>query len=237
MLEEPAMPTPVSVPLSEPVRKLWFQKMVQTLGERYMGISMLKLPEDLRVYEYLLWTSRANVVIELGSNMGGSALWFRDRLAALAAYGRIERPMVITVDQRTPRVEASLDSVDSNWRDSISVVGGDVTDPGLVEEVRRLLPPDARCLVSEDTAHTYETTIAALRGFSQFVPVGGFFVAEDGSVDVEEMRPPRWTHRPRGVIPAVRDWLAEEGKGFQVRRDLELYGLTSNVEGYLERIA
>jgi cephalosporin hydroxylase len=237
MPEEPALPTPVSVPLTDPVRNLWFQRVRQTLGDTYMGVSLLKLAEDLRVYEHLLWISRANVVIELGSKAGGSALWFRDRLAALAACGRIERPLVITVDRRTPPVVASLDSVDPNWRDSISLLRGDVTDPGVVEDVRRLVPPGARCLVSEDTAHTYETTLAALRGFSEFVPVGGFFVVEDGAVDIEEMRPPRWVHRPRGVIPAVRDWLADEGECFRVRRDLELYGLTSNVEGYLERVA
>ena len=89
--------------------------------------------------------------------------------------------------------------------------------------------------MSEDTAHTRESTLGALRGFSQFVPVGGFFVVEDGFVDVEEMRPdPDW---PRGVVPAIREWLAgEEGSRFRVRRDLEMYGLTCRVEGYLQRV-
>jgi cephalosporin hydroxylase len=201
-----------------------------------MGISLLKLPEDLRVYEHLLWHSRANVVIELGSKAGGSALWFRDRLAALAACGRIERPLVISIDRRTAPAEAGLDAADPGWRDSISLVHGDVRDSGLLEEVRGLVPRGARCLVSEDTAHTYETTIAALRNFSELVPVGGFFVVEDGAVDGEEMRPPRWEHRPRGVIPALHDWLADGGQSFRTRRDLELYGLSSNVEGYLERV-
>jgi cephalosporin hydroxylase len=237
MLEEPALPPPVSVELSDPVRNLWFQRILQALTETYMGISLLKLPEDLRVYEHLLWTSRANVVIELGAKVGGSALWFRDRLAALAACGRIESPRVISIDRRTVPAETALDSADPNWRDSITLLNGDVRDAGLLEEVRRLLPSGARCLVSEDTAHTYETTLAALRNFSELVPVGSFFVVEDGAVDVEEMRPPRWEHRPRGVIPALHEWLADEGQNFRVRRDLELYGLSSNVEGYLERVA
>ncbi len=33
-----------------------------------MGVKLLKCPEDLRVYEYLLWLTRANVVVELGQN-------------------------------------------------------------------------------------------------------------------------------------------------------------------------
>jgi cephalosporin hydroxylase len=237
MRDEPALPTPVSVELSDPVRNLWFQRIRQALTETYMGISLLKFPEDLRVYEHLLWSSRANVVVELGAKAGGSALWFRDRLASLAEYGRIDKPHVISIDRRTAPAEAALDSADPNWRDSITLLNGDVRDEGVLEDVRQLLPPGARCLVSEDTAHTYETTLAALRNFSELVAVGGFFVVEDGAVDVEEMRPPRWEHRPRGVIPALHDWLEREGKDFRIRRDLELYGLSSNVEGYLERVA
>jgi cephalosporin hydroxylase len=108
-----------------------------------------------------------------------------------------------------------------------------VGDPALVAEVRRAVGPEARCLVSEDTAHTHESTLASLRGFARFVPPGGFFVVEDGFVDVEEMRPsPDW---PRGVRSAIDVWLAGEGEQFVVRRDLELYGLTTDVGGYLQR--
>jgi cephalosporin hydroxylase len=202
-----------------------------------MGIPMLKLPEDLRVYEHLLWLSRADVVIELGTKNGGSALWFRHRLDSLAACGRIERPQVISIDLRTGPASRALEAADPNWRDSIALLTGDIGDANLVEEVRRLVPPGARCLVSEDTAHTYETTLAALRNFSEFVPVGGFFVVEDGHVDSDEMRPRHPDRWPRGVVPALHEWLEEEGTGFRIRRDLELYGLTSNLEGYLERVA
>jgi cephalosporin hydroxylase len=235
MPKEPALPSPARVVLSEPVRNLWLQRIRQAAQDTYMGVPLRKLPEDLRVYEHLLWRSQCDVVIELGTNMGGSALWFRDRLASLAAYGRIDRPLVVSIDLSTSHASENLDAADPSWRDSISLLEGDVRNADLLEEVRKLLPQGARCLVSEDTAHTYETTLAALRGFSEFVPVGGFFVVEDGCVDVEDMRPtPAW---PRGVLPAIRDWLAGEKFRFRLRRDLELYGISCNPEGYLERVA
>ena len=53
-----------------------------------------------------------------------------------------------------------------------------MTDPSLPAEVERLLPDDARCLVIEDSAHTYATTRAALDAFAHLVPAGGFFVVE-----------------------------------------------------------
>jgi cephalosporin hydroxylase len=88
--------------------------------------------------------------------------------------------------------------------------------------------------VIEDSAHEYETTLAALTGFSDLVPPGGFFVVEDGCVDVEELRlSPDW---PRGVLPALHDWLqTSAGQQFTVRRDLELYGVSCHPEGFLQR--
>ena len=87
----------------------------------------------------------------------------------------------------------------------------------------------------EDSAHVYETTYASLAGFARFVPPGGFFVVEDGCVDVDEMRlSPDW---PRGVLPALHDWLGTpRGQGFRVRRDLELYGISCHPEGFLQRL-
>ncbi|MCW3064698.1 MAG: Rhamnosyl O-methyltransferase precursor [Solirubrobacterales bacterium] len=195
-----------------------------------------KFPEDLRVYEHLIWTCRPDVVIELGSQFGGSALWFRDRLRTAAAYGRTRGARVIAVDLDMSEARAALAAVDPAHEDTIALVEADVRDPALPRRVEALVPDGARCLVVEDSAHVYETTIAALRGFARFVPAGGVFVVEDGCVDVEAMRlTPDW---PRGVLPAVADWLAsEEGAAFERRRDLELYGLSCHPDGFLRRRA
>jgi cephalosporin hydroxylase len=89
-------------------------------------------------------------------------------------------------------------------------------------------------MVVEDSLHSRETTLAALRGFAGFVQPGGYFVVEDGCVDIDELRPAAdW---PRGVIPAIEEWLAtEEGRGFTLRRELELYGVTCHPHGFLQR--
>ena len=59
-------------------------------------------------------------------------------------------------------------------------------------------------------------------------------MVEDGCVDIEPMRlDPDW---PRGVLPAVEDWLkSTAGAAFLVRRDLEVYGITCHPQGFLQR--
>jgi cephalosporin hydroxylase len=228
------LPPTVRVDLHEQVRDYWLRRLEQHTGDFYAGVSMSKFPEDLRVYEHLIWTTRPDVVIEIGVAYGGSALWFRDRLRTAASYGRIGAPRVIGVDVDTGPAREALERADAAYPESITLIEGDVRDPDTPGRVRATVPRGARCLVVEDGAHTYETTMAALRGFSGFVPVGGVFVVEDGCVDVEELRlRPDW---PRGVLPAVEDWLASEGGGaFERCDDFPLYGLSCHLWGYLRR--
>jgi cephalosporin hydroxylase len=230
------LPRPVTTALSETVLELWRARAEQHLEDSYAGIRMSKFPEDLRVYEHLIWASKPNVVIEIGTLSGGSALWFRDRLRTLASYGQIDDPLVVSIDLDIGEAREAIGAVDPAYDDTIKLIAGDITDPALPGAVEPLLPAGARCLVVEDSAHVFETTIAALRGFARFVPPRGFFVVEDGSVDHERLRLREdW---PRGVLPAVREWLeTEEGRKFRVRRDLEIYGITSHPEGFLQRVA
>ena len=228
------LPPRVEVDLEAPASKLWNDRVKQSAEDSYLGIPLQKMPEALRIYEHLLWVSRPDVVVEIGVFQGASTLWFRDRLRTLSGYGRIgPEPRVIGIDISVDAARAQIGSVDADWARTIELVRADVLDPDLPDRIAELVP-SGRCLVIEDAAHVYETTMAALRGFARFVHPGGFFVVEDGYVDLPELRvDDDW---PRGVLPAVEDWLrTEEGARFQQRRDLELYGLSNHPDGLLQR--
>ncbi len=238
---EDNLPNPIELDLEESLRRYYKRRTVQSAQDWYAGVRMAKFPEDLRAYEHLLWQDRVDTVIELGAAFGGSALWFRDRMRAMEHYGRIAAPSrVISIDVDVDRPRALLDEADRSWEERITLVAGDVRDPELPKAVGRLVADGARVLVVEDSAHVYETTMGALKGFARFVGVGGYFVVEDGFVDIPEMVPGEefgWSQGPTGVLPALEDWLrTRQGKRFTVRRDLELYGLTSHPSGFLQRI-
>ena len=222
--------------LDEPLRSYWLARLRQHTSDTYAGVALSKFPEDLRVYEHLLWASRADAVIEVGAQSGGSALWFRDRLVSQARYTGAGRPTVLSIDLDVTKARETVAAADPSAEGSgeIVFIQSDVCDPHLADRVQRLLPRGARCLVSEDSAHVYDTTFAALESLSRFVPPGGFFVVEDGVVDIDELRANQdW---PRGVLPAVHDWLeTEHGREFEMRREFELYGVTCHPHGFLQR--
>jgi cephalosporin hydroxylase len=232
-LDDPAVPR-IGAPLDleAPVGDLWRTRLGTLLFDSYAGVPLRKLPEDLRVYEHLLWAGRIDVVIELGTAQGGSALWFRDRMRAFQQHGRCAGSLVVSVDLDLSPASEHLRADEPG----IELIEGDMRDPALPARVAAALPDGARCLVVEDGPHTYEATTAALNGFARFVPPGGWYVVEDGVVDEEPLRiDDSW---PRGVQRAVADWLAgPAGADFELRRDFEAYGLTCNCAGYLRRRA
>jgi cephalosporin hydroxylase len=232
--DEAGLPSNVELDLESSARQLWLARARQHTTDSYVGMPLAKFPEDLRTYEHLLWKMRANVVIDIGTWTGASALWFRDRLRTMHSYGRVDTPRVVSIDIDQEHAVAAVASADPDYANTITFLEGDVCDQALPELVARGLPRNARCLVVEDSAHVYETTHAALLGFSRFVPIGGYFVVEDGCVDIEQMRlDDSW---PRGVLPAIADWLStSDGEDFRVRRNLELYGMSCHPGGFLQR--
>ncbi|WP_165985224.1 CmcI family methyltransferase [Streptomyces sp. YIM 98790] len=233
--EDEQLPPRVEAELEQPLVTYWHARERQHLRDVYAGVRIKKFPEDLRLMEHLMWLSRSQAVVELGTHFGGAALWFRDRLRALAGYGRVPAEVrVVSVDVRQDKARAALPAADPGYGREITLLEGDITAPDTARRVAAALPAGARCLVVEDTLHTYDTTLAALRHFAPLVPLGGFFIAEDGIVDVPGLRPPGM---PGGVQPAVRDWLASaQGAAFRQRRDLERYGLTCHPGGWLQRV-
>jgi cephalosporin hydroxylase len=204
---------------------------------------MWKLPEDLQLYEHLLWESKATAVIELGAAHGGSALWFRDRLKAMMRYHSPgKEPLVISVDQTIGFAWGNCSKIDPAYAYTMKFLRADVRDADLADQIRPFLREDDRVLVSEDSGHTYDTTYAALGSCSEFISPGGFFVVEDTWTSVREM----WPDEPddmqkgwlgMGCLEAVDAWLADN-EGFTRRTEIEgWYGLTAFPGGWLQRKA
>ena len=237
------LPEAVELPPEPALTDHWRRRIDQHHAESWAGVPMAKLAEDLRVYQHLLWESRADTVIEVGSKWGGSLLWFRDQLRTFAGYGRLgHEPRVVGVDLATEHAVTLLDRADPSWREQITLIEGDLRDPEVAKRIDTEVEPLARCLVVEDAAHTGEVTRAALDALAHLVPKGGFFVVEDTHVDLERLHPEgppmirQLGVRSGGVRRAIDDWLeTAEGREFELRADLELYGVTTNPGGYLQR--
>jgi len=196
---------------------LMFHWTMHRHNSMYRGRHLLKTPMDLLVLRDIIADTRPEVVIEIGSFDGGSALWIADQLEIEKNPAR-----VIGVDV-SPRCTAVADS-------RIDWVIGDCTDPKVVDEVRRLAE-HRRGLVIEDSDHKLETTRRILQLYESFVAVGSYFIVEDTIVEFIDMPP------FPGPLAAVREFVERRSAAFRIDRSREKYLLTHNPMGYLARTA
>lgn len=188
------------------------------LQQRWLGHDIIKTPWDCWIYQEIIWETKPDVIIELGVMFGGASHYFAS-LLDLIGHGE-----VIGVD-------LTLDKVRSIDNRRISYIAGSSTAPETVEEVRRRVGK-RRCLVIADSDHEKNHVLAELRAYAEFVPVGGYLVAEDSLNDV-------MGHHPvpnEGPQAAAKAFLAENDSFVADRRFAERYVLTLNPDGYLKRI-
>jgi cephalosporin hydroxylase len=189
---------------------------------RYRRIHMLKSPLDIAIYMHLISELRPMTVIEIGSHRGASALWFADMIRMNGEQAR-----VVSIDlEIPPRAKDPR----------VTFLQGDATklQEALSDDLLATLPHP--WLVTEDSAHLYDTTRGVLEFFHPRLRAGDYVVVEDG--DVGDLDKP-FRIAP-GPNEAVHELLTKHPGQYEI--DAELcdffgYNVTSNPNGYLRRIA
>ncbi len=137
-----------------------------TMRYRYRDRALYKNPFDLALYLRLIGQLRPRSVLEIGTAEGGSALWFADMMTALGIDGR-----VLTIDRKAC---GTLEDP------RITVLVGEGTDLGSALPGSLLATLPRPWLVVEDSAHTYEVSLAVLLFFDRYLHPGDYIVIEDG---------------------------------------------------------
>lgn len=185
----------------------------------YKGVKAIKCPFDYVLYQMLIWEVQPDLIIEIGTNKGGSALYLAD-LLDLNKKGEIH-----TIDLSVNKEDASLLS-----HPRIKVY----KDGFMNYDTSHLLNYET-ILVIEDGSHTYEDTRAALEKFSSFVTKNSYFIAEDGIVN-ELGREKEFNGGPQKAVAEF----VKMNKNFIIdRKWCDFFGpnATFNVNGYLKKIS
>jgi cephalosporin hydroxylase len=215
-------PTRFDHRLTQPLYEYYEQLQEQIMhATHWMGVPMRKNPLDSWVYQEILHAVRPDVIVEIGSYVGGSTLFFAN-LMDLLGHGE-----VISVEVRRDRYEAE--------HPRISEVTGESLDPEVIAEVRRRCE-GRRAIVIHDGDHRREVVLGELRAYAELVPVGSYYIVEDGSVDQFPLGSPLHPKKfAEGPLLGVEDFLREDDR-FEVDRSMERYLITWNPSGYLRRV-
>jgi len=207
--------------LDAPLREVLQKMHVGTRGElnRYHGIRTMRSPMDSWVYQQIIWETRPDVLIEIGNKWGGSALMFSHIFNNMELDTRI-----IGVDLRHEILNEKTRAIpNSVW------IEGDAIE--MYSHVAALIKPGEKVMIMEDSAHTYDVTLAILNEYHGLVTPGQYFVIEDGIMNHGlKKRDPAFN-----AYKACEDF-AKNHPEFEIDRARELFVITYNPKGYLRRV-
>jgi len=183
----------------------------------YRGIPTTKCPFDYALYQMIISEVKPDLIIEIGTLKGGSALYLGDLLDILG-FGIIH-----TIDIKKNYEKVLL----KHPRIKLFTGGWENYD---LKETRGF----KKILVIEDGAHTYECTMGAIKKFAPFVSINSYLIVEDGIVDELGMK----KKFNGGPVRAIHEFLKDNINYKIEKKWCDFFGknATFNVDGYLRRI-
>ena len=192
----------------------------------YLGTPIQKYPTDLIMLHQILMEVRPDYIVETGTHLGGSALFFAHVLEGLG----LEDSRVITVDLHKKIDDASAHPL---WRQYVEFYHGSSTDPGIVAEIQRKVE-GKKTLVTLDSNHRAKHVYRELELYSPLVSAGSYLIVEDTLIDGIPLDP----EFGPGPMTALNRFLASGGdQTFEQDRRRDALLLTQNRGGWLRRKA
>ena len=185
----------------------------------YKGVRAIKCPFDYVLYQMILWEIKPDLVIEIGTNKGGSTLYLADLLQING------KGVIHSIDLPENKEDSSLHLHPLIRIFKAGFMNYDTSDIGQYDTI----------LIIDDGSHLYEDTLAALQKFSFCVSKGSYFIVEDGIVT--NLGIDKKFHG--GPQKATQEFL-KVNKNFIIdRKWCDFFGAnaTFNVNGYLKRIS
>ena len=183
----------------------------------WLGIPTMKCPLDFWIYQEIIFKVKPDVIIECGTDRGGSAL-FLASMCDLADKGRI-----ITMDIENKKEKPK--------HKRIKYLLGSSTSKEIVEKIKSLVKKGDKVMVILDSDHHKRHVLNELKIYNKFVTKGSYLIVEDTNINGHPVIP---DFGP-GPMEATEEFL-RENKNFIVDKSKEKFYMTFNPKGYLQKI-
>jgi cephalosporin hydroxylase len=184
---------------------------------KWMGATILKNPFDMWIYQELLFENQPDLLIECGTNKGGSALYFA-HMFDLLGNGRI---VSIDINKNPgkpvhPRIEYLVMSS---------------TSDECMRELSKRIKPGEKVMAVLDSDHSMKHVRRELELYGPMVTKGQYMVVEDSNVNGH---PVTRSFGP-GPMEAIHDYL-HVNRDFEIDPAREKFMVTFFPDGWLRKV-
>ncbi|WP_367757363.1 CmcI family methyltransferase [Flavobacterium sp. WC2430] len=183
----------------------------------YKGVTAIKCPFDYVIYQMIIFEVKPDLVIEIGTNIGGGALYIAD---LLDSNGKGVLHTIDILDQVDEKVK-------NHKRINFFTEGWENYDLKLTKEFEKIL-------IIEDASHTYKDSLGILNKFHSIVSKDSYFIIEDGIINELGLE----REYLGGPLKAIREFLPNHQEYIVERKWCDMFGInaTFNVNGYLKKV-
>jgi len=211
----------------------------------YKGVAIQKFPFDYMMYQMIINEVRPDLIIEIGTMHGGSALY----LADLLELAGIEGGEVHTIDLLDPYMrktyEKDQEDHKPNPRENTNYPAIVAAHPRIKTFAGGFHKYDlSNCkgfkniLVIDDGSHQYLDVIDVMNKFKDLVSIGSYLIVEDGNA-LDVCKNEKIVNAlDGGPLKAIMEFLGKNDNYRVDYRWCDMFGINStfNTYGYLKRI-
>lgn len=202
------------MPLTE-----WINRMDRTRKMTWMGVVMHKThPLDLWIYQEIIFSVKPEIVIEIGSFIGGTTLYFAHLLDAMG------QGKVVSIDDDRSRYRIK--------HPRIIEFTGFSQSKEIIERVHDFCEKST-VLINHDGSHSTKDVLRDLNNYCDLIAPGSYFIVEDGFDGIcSEMGGEKTAIN--GPFGAIQQFLKTHPE-FEIDNDAERFIVTYAPRGYLRR--
>ncbi len=200
----------------------WYAEKL-ALSTTYLGVPTMKCVFDLWNYQDIIFKLRPSLIIEFGTALGGSALWFAHLMSVVRPDG-----LVFTVDilDETYPIVREHPMIWRHIGDSLSSMV-----KAQLESLRATHPGSIFAILDSD--HRKPHVLSEMEVLRDVLTIGDYLVVEDGNVNGH----PIYANWGEGPFEAIADYEAKYPGDYEHDYGTERrFGFTFAVNGYLKRI-
>ena len=187
----------------------------------WLGIPIIQMPEDLIIFQEIVYKTQPDFIIETGVARGGSIIFWASIQKLCGITGKV---LGVDIDIR----EHARNAInDSDFKDEIYLIEGSSVEGRVVNQVKNYVSQHKKIMVVLDSNHTHEHVLSELEIYSKFVTKDCFLLVLDTVIDHLNLDPERPWGPGSSPKSAVKEFMLKNPEQFANEQSYENRALLS----------